>query len=63
MEVLKDERLVIIVEQKPDATEDECFKWMSSVIQVSLLMEPVFYAFLAAESTFLFYDILKFMLN
>ncbi|XP_039274285.2 disco-interacting protein 2 homolog C-like isoform X2 [Styela clava] len=31
--VLKDERLVIIVEQKPDVTEEECFKWMSSVIQ------------------------------
>lgn len=33
IKVLKDERLVIIVEQKPDAIEEECFKWMSSVIQ------------------------------
>lgn len=33
--VLKDERLVVVVEQKPDCSEDQCFKWMSNVIQVS----------------------------
>nr|CAB3238033.1 disco-interacting protein 2 homolog C [Phallusia mammillata] len=31
--VLKDERLVVVVEQKPDCSEDQCFKWMSNVIQ------------------------------
>lgn len=32
--VLKDERLVVVVEQKPDCSEELCFKWMSNVIQV-----------------------------
>jgi len=31
--VLRDERLVIIVEQKQNCSEEDCFKWMSSVIQ------------------------------
>ncbi|CAK8673806.1 unnamed protein product [Clavelina lepadiformis] len=31
--VLRDEKLVVIVEQKPDCEEQLCFKWMSSVIQ------------------------------
>ena len=34
--VLRDEKLVVIVEQKPDCEEQLCFKWMSSVIQVTL---------------------------
>uniref|UniRef100_H2ZBW5 DMAP1-binding domain-containing protein n=1 Tax=Ciona savignyi TaxID=51511 RepID=H2ZBW5_CIOSA len=31
--VLRDERLIVIVEQKPDCSEDVCFQWMSSVMQ------------------------------
>nr|XP_018668928.1 disco-interacting protein 2 homolog C isoform X1 [Ciona intestinalis] len=31
--VLRDERLIVIVEQKPDCSEELCFKWMSSVMQ------------------------------
>uniref|UniRef100_A0A915KHN5 AMP-dependent synthetase/ligase domain-containing protein n=1 Tax=Romanomermis culicivorax TaxID=13658 RepID=A0A915KHN5_ROMCU len=31
--VLRDERICIIAEQKADATEEECFQWMSRVLQ------------------------------
>jgi len=31
--VLRDERVIIIAEQRPDATEEECFQWMSRVLQ------------------------------
>jgi acyl-CoA synthetase (AMP-forming)/AMP-acid ligase II len=31
--VLKDERIVIIAEQRPDASEEDCFQWMSRVLQ------------------------------
>ncbi|XP_069108520.1 disco-interacting protein 2 homolog C-like isoform X4 [Argopecten irradians] len=31
--VLKDERIVIIAEQRPDCTEEESFQWMSRVLQ------------------------------
>ena len=34
--MLRDERLVIIVEQKNNCSEEDCFKWMSSVIQVKM---------------------------
>ncbi|XP_071943414.1 disco-interacting protein 2 homolog C-like isoform X3 [Antedon mediterranea] len=33
IKVLKDERVIIIAEQRPDATEEECFQWMSRVLQ------------------------------
>jgi len=31
--VLRDERIVIVAEQRPDIGEDECFQWMSRVLQ------------------------------
>ncbi|CAF0872512.1 unnamed protein product [Brachionus calyciflorus] len=31
--VLKDERIIIVAEQRPDSTEEECFQWMSRVLQ------------------------------
>lgn len=31
--VLKDERIIIIAEQRPDCTEEESFQWMSRVLQ------------------------------
>jgi hypothetical protein len=33
IEVLKDERIVIIAEQRPDCPEEESFQWMSRVLQ------------------------------
>jgi len=32
--LLKDERLVLVAEQKPDSSEEVCFKWMGNVVQV-----------------------------
>ncbi|CAB4006128.1 disco-interacting 2-like isoform X1 [Paramuricea clavata] len=32
MEVLREERIVVVAEQRPDCTEDEAFQWMSHVI-------------------------------
>lgn len=31
--VLRDERVIIVAEQRPDIGEDECFQWMSRVLQ------------------------------
>jgi hypothetical protein len=31
--VLRDERIVIVAEQRPDIGEEECFQWMSRVLQ------------------------------
>ncbi|CAF1064496.1 unnamed protein product, partial [Didymodactylos carnosus] len=31
--VLKDERIIVVAEQRPDIAEDECFQWMSRVLQ------------------------------
>lgn len=33
IKVLRDERICVIAEQRPDCTEDESFQWMSRVIQ------------------------------
>ncbi|XP_013409759.1 disco-interacting protein 2 homolog C isoform X2 [Lingula anatina] len=33
MTVLKDERIVVIAEQRPDCSEEESFQWMSRVLQ------------------------------
>ena len=39
--VLRDERLVIIVEQKTEASEEDCFRWMSCVIQAMDMVHNV----------------------
>lgn len=41
--LLKDERLVVVAEQKPDSPEDLCNKWMTNVLQVRFL--PCFSTF------------------
>ena len=33
VKVLRDERLIIVAEQRPDCSEEECFQWMSRVLQ------------------------------
>lgn len=33
--VFYDERIVVVAEQRPDATEEDSFQWMSRVLQVS----------------------------
>lgn len=33
--VLHDERIVVVAEQRPDASEEDSFQWMSRVLQVS----------------------------
>ncbi len=33
IKVLRDERIIVVAEQRPDCTEDESFQWMSRVIQ------------------------------
>lgn len=35
--VFYDERIVVVAEQRPDASEEDSFQWMSRVLQVSLL--------------------------
>ncbi|GCB72929.1 hypothetical protein scyTo_0002259 [Scyliorhinus torazame] len=37
--VLHDERIVIIAEQRPDSTEEDSFQWMSRVLQFMFLAE------------------------
>lgn len=32
--VLRDERIVVVAEQRPDSTEEDSFQWMSRVLQV-----------------------------
>lgn len=32
--VLRDERIVVVAEQRPDASEEDSFQWMSRVLQV-----------------------------
>lgn len=34
--VFYDERIVIVAEQRPDASEEDSFQWMSRVLQVNL---------------------------
>lgn len=33
--VLRDERIVVVAEQRPDSTEEDSFQWMSRVLQVT----------------------------
>lgn len=33
--VFYDERIVIVAEQRPDASEEDSFQWMSRVLQVT----------------------------
>lgn len=35
MTVFYDERIVIVAEQRPDASEEDSFQWMSRVLQAS----------------------------
>lgn len=35
MSVFYDERIVVVAEQRPDASEEDSFQWMSRVLQVS----------------------------
>lgn len=34
MTVLHDDRIVLVAEQRPDASEEDSFQWMSRVLQV-----------------------------
>lgn len=36
--VLHDERIVVVAEQRPDASEEDSFQWMSRVLQVLLVL-------------------------
>jgi hypothetical protein len=35
--VLHDDRIVLVAEQRPDASEEDSFQWMSRVLQVGML--------------------------
>ena len=35
-QVLRDERICVVAEQRPDCSEEESFQWMSRVLQVGL---------------------------
>lgn len=37
--VLHDERIVVVAEQRPDASEEDSFQWMSRVLQVPDLLQ------------------------
>lgn len=36
--VLHDERIVVVAEQRPDASEEDSFQWMSRVLQVLFII-------------------------
>lgn len=38
--VLHDERIVVVAEQRPDASEEDSFQWMSRVLQVLTVLCP-----------------------
>ena len=42
VKVLRDERICVVAEQRPDCSEEESFQWMSRVLQVGL---KTFYRF------------------
>lgn len=37
--VFYDERIVIVAEQRPDASEEDSFQWMSRVLQVCYVVD------------------------
>lgn len=39
--VLHDERIVVVAEQRPDASEEDSFQWMSRVLQVKPAYVPI----------------------
>lgn len=39
--VLHDERIVVVAEQRPDASEEDSFQWMSRVLQVLLCLYTI----------------------
>lgn len=39
--VLHDDRIVLVAEQRPDASEEDSFQWMSRVVQVGARPAPV----------------------
>lgn len=41
--VLHDERIVVVAEQRPDASEEDSFQWMSRVLQVCLGFRVLFF--------------------
>lgn len=41
--VFYDERIVIVAEQRPDASEEDSFQWMSRVLQVNHILVHEFY--------------------
>lgn len=40
--VFYDERVVIVAEQRPDASEEDSFQWMSRVLQVHLTHQVLY---------------------
>lgn len=48
-----DERVVIVAEQRPDASEEDSFQWMSRVLQVN--MEP-FMQIILLFTTYYYYQ-------
>lgn len=49
--VLHDERIVVVAEQRPDASEEDSFQWMSRVLQVPYLHQFTLLSF-SAFSTY-----------
>lgn len=41
--VLHDERIVVVAEQRPDASEEDSFQWMSRVLQVLNIFFLIWY--------------------
>lgn len=37
--VFYDERIVVVAEQRPDASEEDSFQWMSRVLQVIHILD------------------------
>lgn len=51
--VFYDERIVIVAEQRPDASEEDSFQWMSRVLQVPC--HHVIYAFISNSISWVYY--------
>lgn len=61
--VFFDERIVIVAEQRPDASEEDSFQWMSRVLQVHFLKQLtiiIFFGLYLQNSSGLSHNIVTF---
>lgn len=60
--VLHDERIVVVAEQRPDASEEDSFQWMSRVLQVLSALHVIDLTSYSIQSTLLYLRFGSFLL-